>query len=782
MFLNKRTFTYFLKILLVLFCTSASLYAQIEITFPAERAIFQRRNNNTGIITVAGLVQQETDRIEARLVARGANQGVTTDWKTLDNEIDGLSFLGTIEAQGGWYALEVRSVRNNQIVYFSGRDRVGIGEVFIISGQSNAQGEGNNPNPIGASDDRVNCYDPNYYNHFTALFGQFPQYLDINKFAKLNAYTNIGPSGYTSWCWGELGDKLVQKLNVPVMFYNTAMSATSSDNWIASITGGDAFHFSTGIRFQQFFPYQSLKRTLNQIIPTYGYRGILWLQGESDYNNSENNYVNNINRLFQEIRNNSGDKTPIVVSRTSRFFGRDFPQIISAQNKIINTFENVWPGPFTDDIQPFRPDGAHFENNNNVKGLSLLADAWNNALSASFFTTFAPYLPKGINEVKFSCLDQSTVEFRSGNQFQTYEWSTGSNSSRIQTNQGDINLRTTDVFGNIIYSNRVFANNVYPKEIPTISGDGSNVGCKGKPLNLKTNQSKYGVLWSTGNTNATISVSQKGDFTAQFRSNQGCLSNRSNNISINFVDAPNKPNVELVNNSGFACEGKNIDLRVNNPNNFGVLWSNGEKTNSVRLNKQASKPLTVSLLSTPDCPSPESDSVKYGFISIPTAPKLEQTGPFSLKAITNEKNLSAFEWYLDNKLVFSKPANEIPIQTTGLYSVKAVRSVEYSPGKVEECKSSISGLVSPTVFDSRDGMRVYPNPIVDGKFYISSLSNLNNVEISVYNAAGSLIQKSTSPSLNLPVTIDLSKYKLIGKYLVKVSSGVYYRTFPIIFE
>jgi Carbohydrate esterase, sialic acid-specific acetylesterase/Secretion system C-terminal sorting domain len=781
MFFKKPIYKNLYLLLIVFLSTVQSVVAQIEITFPAERAVFQRKNNNTGIVSVTGLLQQETDRIEARLVARAANQGTTTDWKILDNEIDGLSFLGTIEAQGGWYNLELRSIKNNQTVYFNQRERIGIGEVFIISGQSNAQGEGNNPNPLGAQDDRVNCYEPNYFNHSSALFTQFPQYLDINRFTKVNAYTNIGPSGYTAWCWGELGDKLVQKLNVPVMFFNTAHTATSSENWVTSITGGNTFHFSTGQRYQQFFPYQTLKRTLNQLIPTYGYRAILWLQGESDYNNSENNYVSNINRLFQEIRSNSGDKTPIVVSRTSRFFGQNFSQIISGQNKIINTFDNVWPGPFTDDIQLFRPDGAHFENNNSVKGLSLLADAWNNNLTAQFFNTFNPYLSKGINEVKFNCLDQNTTEFRSANSFQTYEWSVGGNNSKIQTNQGDISLKTTDIYGNIIYSNRIIANNVYPKENPTITGDGSNIGCVGKPLSLKTSASKYNVLWNSGATSPNISVNQKGDFFAQYKSNQECFSGRSNTFSVNFVAPPNKPNIDIVNSSSFVCEGKTIDFRVNNPNNFEVLWSNGLKSNTIRLNQKISK-LTVSLLSTPDCPSPPSDSLKYGFIATPITPRLEQSGPFSLKAITSDKNLSSYEWYLDNKLYIVKPNPEIPILTSGLYSVKAVRSVEFAPGKLEECKSNLSGLVSPTVFDPKDGMRVYPNPSFDSKFNITSLANLKDVDISIYDEIGNLISKVNTPNLNLPYLIDLTKFKPNGKYLVKVSSGEYYRTLPIIFE
>jgi Carbohydrate esterase, sialic acid-specific acetylesterase len=782
MFFSRQTLKFILLFVISLMGIAMESIAQIEITFPSDRAVFQRKNNNTGTISIAGLLQQEADRIEGRLVAREANQGTTTDWKTIDNDIEGLSFLGTIDANGGWYKLEIRSIKNEQPVFFNTLERVGIGEVFIVSGQSNAQGEGTNVNPIGASDDRINAYEPNYYNHFSAKFSAFPQYLSINTFSKLNAFTDIGPSGYTAWCWGELGDKLVQKLNVPIMFFNTAMSATSSENWVTSISGGNTFHFTLGTKFQNFFPFQTVKRTVNQIIPTYGCRAILWSQGESDYNLSESNYINNIRVLFQEIRSNMGEKTPIVISRTSRIFGQNFPQIISAQNKILSQIENTWPGPFTDEIQPFRPDGAHFENNNNVKGLSQLADAWNAYLPASFFTTFAPILAKPLNEVKFNCLDQNNVEFRSNTSANSYAWSNGSSSSKIQINQGDISLRTFDNNGNITYSNRVLFNNVYPKENPVVTGQGSNLGCIGKPLVLKTNPTKFNVIWNTGANAPTISVTQKGDYSAQFRTSQGCFSQRSNTLSANFVAAPNKPNIEFASPSSYVCEGKFIDLRVNNPQNNEVLWSNGQKSNIIRLSQKDSKPLTVTLLSTPECPSPVSDTATYGFIATPSTPRLEQTGPFSLKAVTGEKNISSFEWYLDNKLNLPKGNVEIPIQITGLYAVKAVRSVEYSPGKLEECKSSLSGLVSPTVFDPSDGMRAFPNPTFDGKVNVTSLANLKDVTISVFNDIGKLIYTVNTPTLNLPFQIDLSGKKLVGKHLIKVSSGVYYRTLPVIFE
>jgi hypothetical protein len=109
--------------------------AQINIKIPYEKSVFQRNNNNLGNIYITGTLDQDADRVEARLVPRIANQGQQTDWKVIDNVIDGLSFTGSIEGIGGWYRLEVRAVSNEQSTSSKSVERVGIGEVFVIAGQ-----------------------------------------------------------------------------------------------------------------------------------------------------------------------------------------------------------------------------------------------------------------------------------------------------------------------------------------------------------------------------------------------------------------------------------------------------------------------------------------------------------------------------------------------------------------------------------------------------------------------------------------------------------------------
>ncbi|HLO46149.1 sialate O-acetylesterase [Lacihabitans soyangensis] len=757
--------------------------AQINIKIPYEKSVFQRNNNNLGNIYITGTLDQDADRVEARLVPRIANQGQQTDWKVIDNVIDGLSFTGSLEGSGGWYRLEVRAVQSEQITFTKSVERVGIGEVFVIAGQSNAQGDGNNINAKAATDERVVAFEPNYFDHRTALIQNFPATLTIDKFTNLGSNTNIGPLGYSAWCWGELGDLLVKKLNVPVLFYNAALSGTSTENWLSSISGKDTYHLFTGQKFEKFMPYHALRRTLHSMLSIYGMRAILWHQGEFDGVSrlTEQNYYNNLRDLIQETRNNVGEKIPWVVARVSRFQGINYPSIISAQNNIINNIESVWAGPTTDDIQPFRPDGAHFENNSSVNGLSQLADAWNLSLTNNFFSQISPVVAKGLAEIKYNCLSSTEVNFRFDKIYQSYLWSNNSSNSQLNASDGEISAILRDGYSNLIYTNQIKVGSVYPKIAPTITPSVSIVGCVGKSVELQANPSKYEVNWNNGLIANKINANQVGQYFASYRSAQGCLSPKSNDLFPVFVNAPQKPTIDLLNSDGYECLGNIIKFKVFNPQNHDVVWSTGQKTQELSITDNQKIPIKVTLYSNYDCPSPESDTLKYRFLSNPKTPNIEKTGPFSVKAIELEP-VQKFEWFLDNNPLTSQIQPDLFVNSNGLYSVKAVKSLLTTTNRVLECKSGVSSQLSITKDRNLFGISVYANPVSDGKVKIAADRELQNVIVSIYNDLGQKEYETTFETLKLPVEIDLSAKKITGKRILKMNYMGLTRSFPLIFE
>lgn len=757
--------------------------AQISIKIPFEKSIFQRNNNNLGNIYITGTLEQDADRVEARLIPRLANQGQATEWRVIDNDIDGQSFTGSIVGIGGWYSLEIRSITKDLVDFTSSVERVGIGEIFIVAGQSNAQGDGRFSNAKSSTDERVVAFESNYFDHNTYLIQDFPATLSIDKFTNISSNTNIGPLGFTAWCWGELGDLLVKKLNVPIMFYNTALSGTSTENWSSSITGRDTYHVVTRGKYERFMPYHALRRTLHSILSIYGVRSILWHQGESDAigNVSETTYVNNLKAIIEESRNNVGENIPWVISRVSRIEGQNSQVIINAQNRVINTTLNTWPGPETDNIQPFRPDGAHFENNNTISGLSQLADAWNLSLTNQFFTQISPILPKGLAEIKYSCIGVNDVTFRLDRVFQSYQWHNGTNNSQLTVNTGEVSAVLRDGFSNLYYTNRINVSDVFPRTAPVISPVVSIIGCVGKVVELQANPSKYQVNWNNGVISNKINANQTGTFFASYRSSQGCLSPKSNNLFPTFVNPPPKPGIEILNSDGFECVGSTINLKVSNPQNFDVLWSTGQTNNEFSITNNQSVPIKVTLYSNYDCPSVDSDTLTYRFLANPKTPSVEQTGPFSVKAIELEP-VQKFEWFLDNNFLLNQTHPDLFINKNGFYAAKAVRTIPTSTNRVLECRSGLSTQLGMTIDKNLNGLSVYANPVMNGKVKIASDKELLNVKVTLFNDAGQKVFETSFQSLKLPVEIDLSTKRLSGKYILKMDYIGLSRSFPLIFE
>ena len=131
-------------------------HGQINITFPSSRIVFQRDNFGNGTISITGHYSQNIDRVEARVVPMSAGQGEQTEWRVIHQNPQGGFYSGSITVRGGWYELQVRGTLNGNVISSTDLQRVGVGEVFLVAGQSNAQGFFNYGAP-SPGDDRVNC-------------------------------------------------------------------------------------------------------------------------------------------------------------------------------------------------------------------------------------------------------------------------------------------------------------------------------------------------------------------------------------------------------------------------------------------------------------------------------------------------------------------------------------------------------------------------------------------------------------------------------------------------
>lgn len=401
---NRGLFAY---LFFIGFCLApfGRVRAQVQIQFPVPRIIFQRDAANQSTFSVVGTCPTAADRLEVRLSPRQLNQGAFYDWQLLDASPAQGQFRGAVTAVGGWYQLDVRAIQQGTVVATGTVDRVGVGEVFLLAGQSNARGL-LELGAVAAADDRISCINyENTQNDTTQL--------PTPVFSPMLAETFISPKGRSAWCWGRLGDLLASRLNVPILFYNVASAATTVKNWRESAQGLPTL-YTFGEPLPPGMPYNQFKRVLKDYVSLTGVRAVLWHQGEAEpYDTAPGqqppafptNYTSDLTQVIERSRQEAGVSLSWMVARVSidnniaqLVQANRYQPVIDAQNLTIQTVANVFPGPETDVIQFPRTSvgaGVHFSG----EGLLDLANAWNASLTDAFFSVSTPVIATGAQRV-----------------------------------------------------------------------------------------------------------------------------------------------------------------------------------------------------------------------------------------------------------------------------------------------------------------------------------------------------------------------------------------------
>jgi hypothetical protein len=183
---------------------------------------------------------------EYRVVAAKESTGRGTDWAKLEMRTTEAKFEATARVQaGGWYRLEIRGRANDDVVASGAVEPIGVGELFVVAGQSYA---------TNCNDERFKVTDP--LGRVVALDSAKETWGIAND-------PQPAPDGSDGGSiWPPLGDALLKELQVPIGFANVAVGATSSQQWM---------------------PGGTLHSRLIQTGKTLGrFRAVLWQQGESD--------------------------------------------------------------------------------------------------------------------------------------------------------------------------------------------------------------------------------------------------------------------------------------------------------------------------------------------------------------------------------------------------------------------------------------------------------------------------------------------------------------------
>ena len=184
--------------------------AELHLSSPLDYQVVQRRTLNRGTVPLIGTDGSHVDGaicLETRFVAEGR----PSPWIRLDAPTSKGQFRCSLEMPaGGWFRLEVRQRKGDSVVAQTHIEHLGIGEVFVVTGQSNSA------------------------NHGEEL--QKPQSGLVTTFDGTGWRPALDPQPGASGGGGSFlppfGDALSKRLGVPVGLVACGIGATSVREWL----------------------------------------------------------------------------------------------------------------------------------------------------------------------------------------------------------------------------------------------------------------------------------------------------------------------------------------------------------------------------------------------------------------------------------------------------------------------------------------------------------------------------------------------------------------------
>lgn len=391
----------------------------ISLSFPIDYSVLQRNNSgNTGVWVSGQLINGSGSgqfssplyQITKLDVKTGNTVTVVQNWTSFSFSQYG-PFRFSVNLPAGWYRVDLQATINGTTQ--SATAKFGVGDVFYIAGQSNAQGASNSSIFNETAYDGV-VSDQSYEN----CTMQMPRHPIMQP---IQASYGIGTQGPNSWCYTVMGNRLIEYnagTDVPVAFFNGASFGTNLQNWLASSDNQATYYWFADTRnvcspnsYENYLyvgqPYRAFKNLLNFQGGIFGARGIIWHQGEGDNQQatSTSDYTNGFNTLAYKFRSEvdntslacwiakaTYDETWITnLDKNGNPHGiPTWPDVQTAQANLGNSTPNR-TGVDSDNIansqdvnsSDHRPDGVHFSGNQ----LQALGTAWASQVNSNLLST-----------------------------------------------------------------------------------------------------------------------------------------------------------------------------------------------------------------------------------------------------------------------------------------------------------------------------------------------------------------------------------------------------------
>ena len=317
-----------LTILLLSATLTTALAADLVVLSPTDWQVAQRHSKTAGTVVLRGDAPHDTT-VEWRVTGDSPHGALPTGWQKVAARRVGGGFAAQLELPaGGWYRLEVRARRNEETAAEVIIAHIGVGEVFVIAGQSNSA------------------------NH-----GQEKQSPKSGQIAAFNGRTwqpandpQPGASGGGGSFIPPFGDALAGRFQVPIGIVATGVGATSVREWLPAGTKfpnpptllGNVTQLASGEWECKGRIFETFTTRVKSLGPR-GFRAVLWHQGESDANQRDATrtlpgalYEKFLTQLIRDSRTEIGWDAPWFVALASYHVPGDeaSPDIRAAQSAL----------------------------------------------------------------------------------------------------------------------------------------------------------------------------------------------------------------------------------------------------------------------------------------------------------------------------------------------------------------------------------------------------------------------------------------------------------------
>lgn len=335
----------------------------IVITTPVSYRVFQRNGSNQGNISIAGTYTGSPTAIEASW-----NGGA---YSTIVVSPTGGTFSGTLSNQtAGQGTLTVRFTNNTSVS--TTKNYVGIGDIFVIAGQSNASGRAINSQVYSS---------PTYK---AVLFGNDDVWKELvdptdDNAGQIDSVSLENVSVYTTGfgsAWPLVATLYMQNQNVPVAFIPTAKGGTSITQWQPNVSN----HGDTSTL------YGSMYRRINAVGGSV--KAILFWQGEDDViaGTSRSTYLTKITSFANYVYNDFGVKT--IAAQIGPYGNQTTTNIDNvrlAQIDAWNAGGNILAGPSLYDVQ-LTADTTYYVHFKTDSEILTVANRWWSAIQKDLYS------------------------------------------------------------------------------------------------------------------------------------------------------------------------------------------------------------------------------------------------------------------------------------------------------------------------------------------------------------------------------------------------------------